>query len=219
MGGLAYVYMFIAFLVVLRLWWSNHGEYLWSGLTRWLLLTLLSSLEIMTFVLVPVWRAWRTWTKTRASSITSLQQLLDLWRPGLIIQGGGSLQWQAQLSSLPRQVNLHSSYWWYPMAFLTKLIVFSLSLILPTVDIAVWLTAHLTLWTDSSSPENILITVTRLSWRLVHLETDLQLGGEPPAVCVWTREEARDAEDDIVAVRIVRDAVTIRDHCPIACNK
>ena len=86
------------------------------------------------------------------------------------------------------------------------------------MDIAVWLFTQLTLWTDSSSPENISIAVTRLSWRLIHLETDLQLWGEPAAVSVWTREEARDAEDDIVAVRIVRDAVTIRDNCPIACH-
>ena len=62
------------------------------------------------------------------------------------------------------------------------------------------------------------MSVTRLSWHLIHLETDLKLRGEPPAVGVWTREEARDAEDDIVAVRIVRDAVTIRNHCPIACH-
>ena len=48
-----------------------------------------------------------------------------------------------------------------------------------------------------------------------HLETELQLGGEHSAVGVWTREEARDAEDDVVTVRIVRDAVTIWDNCPI----
>ena len=36
-----------------------------------------------------------------------------------------------------------------------------------------------------------------------HLETELQLGGELPTVGVWTGEEAGNAEDDVVAVRIV----------------
>ena len=111
----------------------------------------------------------------------------------------------------PQQVNLLSSNWWYPVAFLTTLIVWLSITNIAVFDIAV--SAHLMnrlliSWNNLDSCQLIIR-------QLPHLETDLQLGGELPTVGVWTREEARDAEDDVVAVRIVRDAIAIRDNCPI----
>ena len=87
------------------------------------------------------------------------------------------------------------------------------------LDISAWLSSQITLWIDFSSPEIISIDVTRYKEVFFNLETDHQLWGEPPAVCVWTREKAGDAEDDVVAVGIVRYAIAIWDHSPIPLLK
>ena len=112
-----------AFLVVLRLWLSNQREYLGLHSPGGCFLTLLSSLEIMTFVLTGAWVPDTAPGPRHGSHQSELCKVIRFVAAWINYSGRGRIAVTAQLSSLLQQVNRLSNYWWYPVAFLTKLIV------------------------------------------------------------------------------------------------